>query len=175
MVFGISFPEIERDTLEQRIAILKAVKCPGKTHSLIKSKELRDAFARELNDYRNQRLRGKKQYGSWFPPDYEAGFRGGLESGFWAMQKDQNRAFLYFGGRRMSWQLVEAAEPPTVEYQRYEAAVVAVHQNMRDTLGKIEADFQAGKIDERQRAKARRMIMDREEEKIRMLQVEYSV
>jgi len=67
MIFGISFPEVEREVLEERIAILKAVKCPGKTHSLIKSKELRDAFARELNDYRNQRLRGKNSL--------EAGFR----------------------------------------------------------------------------------------------------
>lgn len=82
MVFGISFPEVERDVLEERIAILKAVKCPGKTHGLIKSKELRDAFARELNDYRNQRLRGRKQNGTWFSHEYEAGIRMGLESGF---------------------------------------------------------------------------------------------
>lgn len=95
MIFGILFPEVDKDVLNERIAILKAVKCPGKTHGLIKNKELRDAFARELNDYRNQRLRAKKEHGTWFPPEHEAGIRTGLESGFWAMQKDQNRAFLY--------------------------------------------------------------------------------
>ena len=175
MIFGISCPEVESDILEERIAILKAVKCPGKTHSQIKSKELRDSFARELNDYRNQRLRGRKQNGSWFSQDDEAGIRWGLESGFWAMQKDQNRAFLYDGGRRVAWRLVEAKEPPTAEYQQYEAAVIAEHKKLRDALAKLEADFQAGKIDKLQRSRARLKMRDKEEARIRALQKEYSV
>lgn len=91
------------------------------------------------------------------------------------MQKDQNRAFLYDGGRRVSWQLAEATQPPTAEYQQYEAAVITVHKKLRDVLAEIEADFQAGNIDELQRLRARRLMMDKEEARIRALQVEYSV
>jgi hypothetical protein len=175
MIFGLSFPEVDKDKLEERIAILKAVKCPGKTHGLIKSKELRDAFARELNDYRNQRLRGKKQHGSWFPPDYEAGLRTGFESAFWAMQKDQNRAFLCNGGRPISWQLVEAEVPPSAEYQQYEAAVIAVHQELRTALAKIEADFASGVINEKERTRACLKEMNREDRKILELQAQYAI
>src|SRR5215208_3464989 len=85
----------ERMALEERIAILKAVKCPGKTHSLIKSKALRTEFARELNDWRNQRNRGKREGKGFLSREEWSMWRAGLESAFWAMQKAENRAFLY--------------------------------------------------------------------------------
>lgn len=75
----------------------------------------------------------------------------------------------------MSWQLVEIKEAPTAEYVQYEAAVIAVHNEQQDALLGIEADFQAGKIDERQRRHARRVVMNQEDEKIKALQIEYSL
>src|SRR5215216_5630853 len=85
----------ERAAIEERIAILKAVICPGKTHTLVKNKALRTEFARELNDWRNQRNRGKREGLGALSHEEWIMWRGGLESAFWALQKAEGRAFLY--------------------------------------------------------------------------------
>src|SRR5688572_2990786 len=93
---------IDRTVLEERIAILKAVPCSGKTHALIKNKVLRAEFAKELNDWRNQRNRSKREGKGYLSRDEWNLWRGGLESAFWALQKAENRMFLY-QGQRVSW------------------------------------------------------------------------
>jgi len=168
----------ERMALEERFAILKAVKCPGKTHTMIKNKALRAEFARELNDWRKQRHLAVKQFGNWFPPDISAAMRGGLESGFWAMQKSENKAFLY-QDQRVTWQLSAEIDTRTAEeqerYTQYEVAVVAFHKKVLNILAEIEADFQKGRLDETQRARARRAIKEKEDVKINALQREYHI
>jgi hypothetical protein len=168
----------ERMVLEERIAILKAVKCPGKTHSIIKSKALRAEFARELNDWRKQRNRAIRDGQNFLSQEEWNMWRGGLESAFWAMQKAENRAFLY-GEQRLSWQLCKTEDGQAPEereqYAQYEAAVVAAHMKVLDILSEIDADFEAGKIDKAQRARRRRLIMDKEDDKIKALQEQYGI
>jgi len=70
---------------------------------------------------------------------------------------------------------VETKELPTAEYQQYEGVVIAVHKKARGALAEIETDFQAGKIDKLQRARACGEILKQEEAEVRSLQVEYSI
>src|ERR1041385_2976403 len=117
---------VEHDVLEERKAILMAVKCPGKTHVMIKDPALRTEFARELSDWRNQRNRAKRESKGYLSEQEWLMWRAGLESGFWAMQKAENRAFLY-EGRRVSWQLAQANFDADEQHKKYEAAVIEVH------------------------------------------------
>jgi hypothetical protein len=159
---------------EDRIAMRMAVKCPGKTHALIKSKTLRAEFAKELNDWRNQRNQVKKEHGGWRADEFWAGMRWGLESGFWAMEKTEGRAFIY-DQQDVSWQLVPKQDTRTPEYKEYEAKVIAAHSKKIELIKKIEADFEAGEIDMLTMARRRRHVMDREEEKIKELQKQYGI
>lgn len=146
----------ERMALEARKAILKAVKCPGKTHNMIKNKVLRDEFARELNDWRNQRNRAIRNGLGYLSQQEWKMLRAGLESAFWAMQKAENRAFIY-GEQRLYWQLTktESSRTPAEQerYEQYEAAVVATRMKVLGILSEIDAEFEAGKIDETQKSR----------------------
>jgi predicted transcriptional regulator len=92
------------DEAKERVAILAAMPCPGKTHSMIKNPALRHAFAVELQDLRLQAVSG-----GWrkaLTTEHWASVRFGMESGFWALQKEENRAFIY-EGKRVRWKLAE--------------------------------------------------------------------
>jgi hypothetical protein len=168
----------ERMALEARKAILKAVKCPGKTHTMIKNKVLRDEFARELNDWRNQRNRAIREGLGYLSQQEWKMWRAGLESAFWAMQKAENRAFIY-GEQHLYWQLSKTESSRTPEeqerYEQYEAAVVATRMKVLNILSEIDADFEAGKIDETQKTRRRRLIIDKEDDKIKALQEQYGI
>jgi len=166
--------QVEQTGLEERKAILKAVKCPGKTHTLIKNAALRTEYARELNDWRNQRNRSKRAGSSYISRAEWSMWRGGLESAFWALQKAENRAFLY-EDRRVAWQLEDASASQTGQYKEYEAAVIAAHQKTVKLLARIDQDFEAGEIEKNQQVHFRRLAMEREETKIAQLQVQYGI
>jgi hypothetical protein len=168
----------ERMALEARKAILKAVKCPGKTHSMIKNKVLRGEFARELNDWRNQRNRAIRKGLGYLSQQEWKMWRAGLESAFWAMQKAENRAFIH-GEQRLYWQLSKADSNRTPEeqerYEQYEAAVVATRMKVLAILSEIDAEFEAGKIDKAQKTRRRLLILDKEDDKIKALQEQYGI
>jgi len=164
----------ERMALEERIAILKAIKCPGKTHSTIKNPTLRAEFARELNDWRNQRNRAKREGNPYLSQEQWMMWRGGLESGFWALQKAENRAFIY-EDRRVAWQLRTVKSYQTEQYKKYEVAVIDAHKNTVELLARIEQDWKVGKIDEHKRIHFRRLALEREEAKINELQAQYEI
>jgi hypothetical protein len=166
----------ERAAIEERIAILKAVICPGKTHNIIKNRALRTEFARELNDWRNQRNQGRREGLGELSKEEWIMWRGGLESAFWALQKAEGRAFLY-ENRRVSWQMVEEQDTRTPEertrYAEYEAAVVATHMKTLNLKAKVEAEFNAGIIDKTQRARLRIQLWHGEDDKIKALQEQF--
>jgi hypothetical protein len=170
--------QLDRTALEERKAILKAVKCPGKTHDMIKNSALRAEFAHEMNDWRNQRNIAKREGMPVLSKEEWIMWRGGLESAFWAMQKAENRAFLY-EGRRVAWQMAPQADTRTPEeqerYAQYEAAVVATHMKVLNILGEIEAEYEAGSINKTQRMRRRIHIMDKEDDKVSALQEQYGI
>jgi len=166
--------QVEPPDLEERKAILKAVKCPGKTHTQIKNEALRAEFARELNDWRNQRNRSKREGRGYLSHEEWAMWRGGLESAFWALQKAENRAFLY-ENQRVTWQLADSNIKQVEHYEEYEAAVIDAHKKTMKLLARIDEDFKTGEIDEGARLRFRRIALDREETRIAEFRKQYGI
>lgn len=75
------------EALEQRKAKLMAVKSPGRTHSFIKSKLLREVYALELNAWRVQRHKSKGEGFAYISDEQWKMWQAGLESAFWALPK----------------------------------------------------------------------------------------
>ena len=165
----------ERLIKEERIAILKAVRCPGKTHSMIKNPALRRSFAHELNDLRNQAIRAKHRKN--LPTDeFWRGICWGMEGAYWSMQKEENWIFVN-EGRRVTWHLREPEDRRTPEehqqYDEFIEKVKSVHMKALKIEQEILADHQAGKISDHQKSRSLREMWDQERAKIKKLQREY--
>ena len=161
--------------IEERNLILRAIKCPGKTHDLIKNPELRHAFALELNDLRDQAIRGNFRQ-KLSTDEFLRGIRWGLENTFWSMQKVENRVYVN-EGRRVTWHLSELEDHRSPEeHKRYEEFIERVketHAKALQSEQEILADHQAGKIADLQKYKSLREVWGQETARIKKLQREY--